>query len=65
MTYFEAGQKVKFIKPFPDENPDQEYIIIEVKEGAPDTRVDISPLNLGLEIPPIYTVNAKDLAWIK
>ena len=65
MTYFEAGQKVKFIKSFPDENPDQEYIILEVKEGETDTRVDISPLDLGLELPPTYTVNAKDLAWIK
>lgn len=65
MTFFEVGQRVKFLKPFPDENPDQEYLITEVKEGIDDTRVDISPLNLCLEIPPIYTVNAKDLAWIK
>ena len=65
MTFFEVGQRVKFLKPFPDENPDQEYLIIEVKEGIEDTRVDISPLNLGFEIPPIYTVNAKDLVLIK
>ena len=65
MTYFEAGQKVKFVKPYSDENPDQEYIIVEVKEGIGDTRVDISPLNLDLNYPPIYTVNTKDLAWVK
>ena len=65
MTYFEVGQKVKFLKPFSDENPDQEYIILEVKEGETDTRVDISPLNLSLEFPPIYTLNVKDLALVK
>ena len=65
MTFFEIGQKVKFVNPFPDEDPNQEYIIVAVKEGEDDTRVDISPLNLGLTYPPIYTVNALDLAWIK
>jgi hypothetical protein len=59
------GQKVKFLNPFPDEDPNQEYIIIEVKEGLEDTRIDISPLNLRLEIPPIYTVKSDHLVLIE
>ena len=61
MSAFEVGQKVKFLKPFPDEDPNQEYIVLEVKEGNDDTRIDISPLNLGLEIPPVYTIKSVDL----
>lgn len=56
-----TGQKVKFHTPFPDEDPEQKYIVLQVKEGAKDTRVDISPLNFGMEFPPIYTVKSEDL----
>lgn len=61
MQPFKVGQVVKFLKPFPDEDPEQSYIIKEVKEGYEDTRIDISPLNLGLAFPPVYTVRSKDL----
>lgn len=63
MAAFKIGQKVKFLKPFPDEDPNQEYIVLEIKEGKEDTRIDISPLNLGLEIPPVYTIKSEDLIW--
>jgi len=65
MSAFKVGQIVKFLKPFPDEDPEQPYIVKEVKEGYEDTRVDISPLNLGLAFPPIYTVRSTDLVEIE
>jgi len=61
MSAIKVGQIVKFQNPFPDEDPEQKYIVLEVKEGTEDTRVDISPINLGIEIPPIYTVRSVDL----
>ena len=61
MTTFKVGQVVKFEKPFPDEDPKQSYIVLEVKEGNDDTRIDISPLNLGLAFPPVYTVRSIEL----
>lgn len=56
-----VGQKVKYHTPFPDEDPDQIYLVLEVKAGAEDTRVDISPLNMDLSFPPVYTVKSEDL----
>lgn len=61
MTTFKVGQVVKFLKPFSDEDPEQPYIIKEVKEGYEDTRIDISPLNLGMAFPPVYTVRSTEL----
>ena len=61
MSTFKVGQIVKFLKPFPDEDPEQPYIVKEVKEGHVDTRIDISPLNLGLAFPPVYTVRSTEL----
>ncbi len=64
MTVFKSGQIVKFQKPFPGEDPEQNYIVLEGKEGREDSRVDISPLNLGLEVPPVYTVRSAELVVI-
>lgn len=61
MIAFKVGQIVKFQKPYPDEDPEQPYIVLEVKEGNEDTRIDISPSNLGLAFPPVYTVRAIEL----
>ncbi len=61
MSVLNVGQTVKYRKPYPDEDPEQKYIVMEIKEGKDDTRVDISPLNLDLEIPPVYTVKSEDL----
>lgn len=63
MSLIKVGQTVKFQKPFPDEDPEQKYIVLEIKVGKEDTRIDISPLNLGMEIPPVYTVKSEDLFW--
>ncbi len=64
MPKFKVGQVVKFLKPFPDEDPEQPFIIKEVKEGYEDTRIDISPLNLGLAFPPVYTVRSNELVLL-
>ena len=61
MTPSAVGQKVKYHTPFPDEDPDHIYLVLEVKPGPEDTRIDISPLDIGLEFPPVYTVKAEDL----
>ncbi len=61
MPAFKVGKIVKFEKSFPDEDPDQPYIIKEIKKGNENTRIDISPLNLGLAFPPIYTVLSTEL----
>jgi hypothetical protein len=65
MPVFKIGQVVKFLKPFPDEDPEQPYIIKEVMEGYEDTRIDISPLNLGLAFPPVYTVRSTELSLVE
>lgn len=65
MTVFKVGQVVKFILPYPDEDPEQPYVIKEVKEGYEGIRIDISPLNLGLAFPPIYTVRSTELILIE
>jgi len=64
MSAFKVGQVVKFLKPFPDEDPEQPYIVKEVKEGYEDTRIDISPLNIGLAFPPVYTVRSTELTLV-
>jgi hypothetical protein len=65
MPTFKVGQVVKFEKPFPDEDPEQAYIVKEVKVGNEDTRIDISPLNLGLAFPPVYTVRSTELVALE
>ncbi len=61
MAAFKVGQVVKYLKPFPDEDPEQQYVIREIKEGLGTTRIDISPLNLKLAFPPVYTVGSNEL----
>jgi hypothetical protein len=61
MATFKVGQIVKYLKPFPDEDPEQQYLIREIKEGLGTTRVDILPLNLKLAFPPVYTVGSNEL----
>lgn len=65
MSTFKVGQIVKFEKPFPDEDPEQPYIVKEVKVGNEDTRIDISPLNMGLAFPPVYTVRSIELILVE
>jgi hypothetical protein len=65
MSVFKIGQVVRFLKPFPDEDPQQPYLVKEVKNGQESTRIDISPLNLGLAFPPVYTVRSTELILVE
>lgn len=55
------GQVAKFHTPLPDENPNQLYVILEIKDDIERPRADIKALNTGLSFPPINTVLLDDL----
>ena len=59
------GQIVKFHSPLADENPDQQYVVLEIKEDGERSRVDIKALNTGLSFPPVNTVLLSDLEVIE
>ena len=59
------GQIVKFKSPLPDEDANQLYVVLEIKEDSERPRVDIVPLNTGLSFPPIYTVNLNDVMVVQ
>ncbi len=62
MSTFKTGQVVKFLKPYPGEDSEQPYIVVEFKDGHEETRINISPMMTGLDIPPVYTVRTSELA---
>ena len=59
------GQIVKFHTPFPDEDPNQLYVIIELKIDGFRDRADIKPLGKGLGIQVINTVFLDDLEVVE
>lgn len=59
------GQVAKFHTPLPDENPNQLYVVLEIKEDVEKPRVDIKALNTGLSFPPINTVLLDDLEVVE
>ena len=59
------GQVVKFHTPLPDEDPDQLYVVLEIKEDVEKPRADIKALNTDLSFPPIYTVLLEDLKVVE
>ena len=59
------GQVAKFHTPLPDENPDQLYVVLEIKENDERPRADIKALNTGLSFPPINTVLLDDLEVVE
>lgn len=59
------GQVAKFHTPLPDENPDQLYVVLEIKEDDERPRADIKALNTGLSFPPINTVLLDDLEVVE
>lgn len=61
MTPSKTGQIVKFHTPFEDEDPNQLYVVLEIKGDDDSTRVDIKALNTGLAFPPISTVILDEL----
>jgi hypothetical protein len=59
------GQVSKFHIPLPDENPNQLYVVLEIKEDVERPRADIKALNTGLRFPPINTVLLDDLEVVE
>ena len=59
------GQVAKFHTPLPDENPNQLYVVLEIKEDVERPRSDIKALNTGLSLPPIYTVLVDDIEVVE
>ena len=59
------GQIVKFHTPFPDEDPNQLYVVIELKIDGYRDRADIKPLGKGLGIQVINTVFLDDLEVVE
>ncbi len=56
-----VGQVAKFHTPNEDEDPNQLYVVLEIKGDDDSARVDIKALNTGLSFPPINTVRLNDL----
>ena len=61
MTPTKVGQVAKFHTPNSDEDPNQLYVVLEIKGDDDSARVDIKALNTGLSFPPISTVKLSDL----
>ncbi|QJW92470.1 hypothetical protein HNV11_23650 (plasmid) [Spirosoma taeanense] len=59
-----AGQVVKFHSPYPDEDPNQLYVVLEVFDHE-RPRADIQALNTGLSFPPVNSVNLDDLEIVE
>ena len=54
------GQIVKYHTPFPDEDPDQLYVVLEILKGD---RIDakIRALNTGMPLAPVFVTDINDL----
>ncbi|MFZ4400595.1 MAG: hypothetical protein ACOYO1_11215 [Bacteroidales bacterium] len=55
------GQVVKFHTPFPDENPDQLYVILELHTDVEKPRAFLKELNGGLPFPSTKVVLVNEL----
>jgi len=61
MKEIKEGQIVRFHTPLADENPEQIYVVLEIKYP----RADIQALNTGMAIVPINTVSLTDLEVVE
>jgi len=59
------GQVAKLHTPLPDENPNQLYVVLEIKEDIERPRADIKALNTGLSFPLVITVLLDDLEVVE
>lgn len=59
------GQLARFHTPLPDENPNQLYVVLEIKEDAERSRADIQDLFTDLTFSPINTVLLDDLEVVE
>lgn len=59
------GQIVRFHTPMADEDPEQIYVVLELKEDGERSRADIQALGIGWAFPPISTVLLSDLEVVE
>jgi hypothetical protein len=59
------GQVARFHTPLPDENTDQLYVVLEIKEDDERPKADIKALNTSLSFPPINNVLQDDLEVVE
>lgn len=59
------GQIVRFHTPLADEEPNQIYVVLELKEDGERSRADIQALGTGWTFPPISTVLLSDLQVVE
>jgi hypothetical protein len=55
------GQVVKFHTPFPDEDPDQLYVVLEIYFDVKDPRACIKELNCKYSFPSVSVVLVEEL----
>ncbi|MBP6237478.1 MAG: hypothetical protein KA536_15120 [Saprospiraceae bacterium] len=65
MTPTQSGQIVHFHTPFPDEDSDQLYVILEYFSDVETPRAFIQALVSGMTLPPTKTVLAEDLELVE
>src|ERR1035437_7001734 len=65
MKRIKVGQVAKFHTPLEDEDPNQLYVVLEIKGDDDSARVDIKALNTGLSFPLINRVKLDDLEVVK
>lgn len=61
------GQIVKMVNPYPDEDPNQLYEVVEQyidEYSNPEDKILISALNTEMEIPPTFRVEKKELVVV-
>lgn len=64
MKPIKTGQIAKFHTPFPDEDPNQLYVVTEIFEDVERPRAEIKALYTGLPFPPINKVYLDDLELV-
>lgn len=55
------GQIVRFHTPLSDEDPNQQYVVLQIISDDERSRAQIQPLGTNLSFPPINTVKLSDL----
>jgi hypothetical protein len=61
MTKFKRGQIVNFHTPFPEEDPNERYIILEVREDKKRARALVQSIGSKLHFAPSHVYLLKDL----
>lgn len=65
MSTIQEGQVVKFHTPMKDENPSQQYVVLEINNDVEIPRAKIKALNTGLPFPPVSQVLISDLEIVE